>query len=271
MSLLSLIAPQTYKQNRVNNDNQNKPNSNAYKSFGTSKKGRLLASIGLFCTFVHQSIIMEFIHPAIEQYSLQHSEPESELLQKINRETHAKILSPRMLSGPLQGAYLSMISRMIRPERILEIGTYTGYSAICLAQGLSKTGKLITIDVNEELEKMVRGFFRESDRNEQIDFRIGNALELIPGIEDTFDLVFIDADKRNYSAYFDLVIEKVRPGGFILADNVLWSGKVTDLEKNKDLDTKLIHEFNEKVNHDPRVTTMLLPLRDGIMMIQKKH
>lgn len=222
------------------------------------------------CTFVSEHYTMEIVNEKAEHYALDHSCQETPILQKINRETHAKVLSPRMLSGPLQGSFLRILSASLRPSSILEIGTYTGYSAICLAMGLAETGKLITIDINEELEKMVRGFFAESGFGDKIDYRIGNALNLIPQLNEPFDLVFIDADKRNYSTYFDLVIDKVRPGGLILADNVLWSGKVFDLNKNTDQDTQLIHAFNKKVNEDPRVETMLLPLRDGLLLIRKK-
>ena len=172
---------------------------------------------------------------------------------------------PRMLSGHLQGRVLAMISHMVRPHRILEIGTYTGYSALCMAEGLAQGGKIITIDINEELEQKVRGHFRSWE--DKVEYRIGNALQIIPTLNDVFDLVFIDADKNNYSNYFDLVIDKVRPGGFILADNVLWSGKV--LNKNPDADTRAITAFNQKILNDSRVENVLLPIRDGIMMIRK--
>lgn len=213
---------------------------------------------------------MEFIDSAIEDYSLQHSEAESAVLKKINRETHAKVMQPRMLSGHMQGNFLSMISKMIMPERILEIGTYTGYSAVCLAQGLSEKGKLYTLDVNEELEKMVRNSFEEAGLTKKIEFIIGDAMQIIPRINEKFDLVFIDADKKNYVNYYDLVFDKVNSGGFIIADNVLWSGKILDLEKNRDTDTLLIDAFNKKVHSDNRVEKMLLPLRDGLMIARKK-
>jgi caffeoyl-CoA O-methyltransferase len=208
---------------------------------------------------------MEVINEALQRYSEQHTTPENDLLKKINRDTHANVLRPRMLSGHLQGRVLAMISNMIRPNRILEIGTYTGYSALCLAEGLAEGGKLITIDVNEELEEKVRGYFEAS--KDKIDFRIGKAADIIPTLTDTFDLVFIDADKISYAKYFDMVINKVRPGGFILADNVLWSGKV--LDKNPDADTRVITDFNQKIHADSRVENVLLPIRDGIMMIRK--
>jgi caffeoyl-CoA O-methyltransferase len=213
---------------------------------------------------------MEFIDEKIEQYALAHSEEESDILKKINRETHLKVLSPRMLSGHMQGNLLSMLSKMIQPEKILEIGTYTGYSAVCLAQGLKPGGKLITIDVNEELEQTVRNYFQEAGLKDSIDFYVGDALKIIPALKDTLDIVFIDADKRNYAAYYDLVFNQVRSGGYIIADNVLWSGKVLDLEKNKDADTIMIHAFNEKVHADKRVEHMLLPVRDGLMIVRKK-
>lgn len=210
---------------------------------------------------------MEFISTELAQYTEAHSGAESELLKKINRDTHAHVLKPRMLSGQLQGRFLSMISHMIKPKFILEIGTYTGYSAICLAEGLQPEGKLITIDVNEELKGRVTAYFEASDFVKQIDFRIGDAREIIPSLEMSFDLIFIDADKENYSTYFDLVIDKVRAGGFILADNVLWSGKV--VQPKPDKDTKAILDFNDKVHNDPRVENILLPIRDGIMMMRK--
>lgn len=212
---------------------------------------------------------MEFIEKKIEDYALAHSQEESMILKKISRETHAKVMQPRMLSGHMQGNFLRMISQMIHPQQVLEIGTYTGYSAVCLAQGLQKNGKLHTIDVNEELEKTVRSYFKEAGMEAHINYYIGDALNIIPSIDEKFDLVFIDADKKNYSNYYDLVFEKVNSGGFIIADNVLWSGKVLDLEKNKDNDTLLIDAFNKKVHNDPRVEHMLLPLRDGLMIARK--
>ena len=172
-----------------------------------------------------------------------------------------------MLSGHLQGRVLAMISHMVRPNRILEIGTYTGYSAICLSEGLQPNGSLITIDCNEELAARVRKNFTEAGVDHKIDYRIGNALEILPAIEEPLDLVFIDADKANYANYFDLVIDKVRDNGFILADNVLWSGKVIDGSNDKD--TRAILEFNAKVHTDKRVENVLLPIRDGIMMLRK--
>jgi len=210
---------------------------------------------------------MEFINPELQHYSELHTSPETDLLKKINRDTHNLVMKPRMLSGHMQGRFLSLISKMIRPKTILEIGTYTGYSALCLAEGLTSDGKLITLDVNEELEGRVRGYFNHSEWKDRIDFRIGNALKIIPELTDSFDLVFIDADKENYVSYFDLVIDKVSAGGFMLADNVLWSGKVLDSKPDKD--TRAILAFNDKVHNDPRVENVLLPVRDGITLIRK--
>lgn len=210
---------------------------------------------------------MEFISADIQAYADNITTSESEVLQALNRETYAKVLMPRMLSGHLQGQLLSMFSHMIQPEKILEIGTYTGYSAICLASGLKENGLLHTIDINEELEDMVRSYFNKANLTHKIQYHVGNALNIIPTLNETFDLVFIDADKENYSAYFDLVIDKVRKGGFILADNVLWSGKV--LQEKKDKDTLAIHLFNEKVKNDSRVEQVLLPVRDGILIARK--
>lgn len=213
---------------------------------------------------------MDFIAPELDQYACLHSDEESELLKRINRETHLKVLTPRMLSGHLQGRVLAMLSHMIKPRRVLEIGTYTGYSALCIAEGMTADGKIITIDINAELEERVRGYFAESSYSGNIDFRVGNAVDLIPGIEEKFDLVFIDADKINYPAYFDLVMNKLNTGGFIIADNVLWSGKVLMEEELMDKDTKAIHEFNSKVQNDSRVENVLFPIRDGLMIVRKK-
>lgn len=210
---------------------------------------------------------MDIIQTEIQRYAELHTSPESPLLRKINRDTHAQILMPRMLSGHLQGKVLSMISCMIRPRTILEIGTYTGYSALCLAEGLQKEGKLITIDINEELYDRVNGYFREANLQDRIDYRIGEASSIIPGIEEKLDLVFIDADKENYGLYFDLVIDRVNLNGFILADNVLWSGKV--VQSKPDKDTRAIVDFNAKVQRDERVENVLLPVRDGLMLMRK--
>lgn len=212
---------------------------------------------------------MEFIAQGLADYANAHSTVASSLLQRIERETHLEVLQPRMLSGPFQGRLLSLISKLVQPGRILEIGTYTGYSALCLAEGLTKEGKLVTLDVNEELHKRVQGYFNASDYSEQIDYRIGDALDLIPALNETWDLVFIDADKKNYLNYYDLVVDRVRSGGLILADNVLWSGKVID-EKAQDKETVLLRQYNERINHDERVENILLPIRDGIMVARKK-
>jgi predicted O-methyltransferase YrrM len=210
---------------------------------------------------------MDITHLAIQKYAEEHTSPESEVLKKINRETHAKVMMPRMLSGHLQGRLLSMISHMIKPHTVLEIGTYTGYSAICFAEGLAENGKVITIDINEELESTVRKNIEETGFTNRIEYRIGNAREIIPSLHEPFDLVFIDADKENYSTYYDLVIDRVPLGGYILADNVLWSGKV--LEARPDKDTRAILEFNRKVQSDVRVENVLLPVRDGILLMRK--
>lgn len=214
---------------------------------------------------------MDFLPRDIEAYAADHTESESELLKYINRETHAKIMRPRMLSGHLQGRLLALYSRMMRPQRILEIGTYTGYSAICLCEGLADDGKLITIDSNEELETFVRKIFQKSDYANQIDYRIGRAVDILPDLTDTFDIVFIDADKVNYHVYYDMIMDRVRPGGLIMADNVLWSGKVVqEFDTKPDKDTKALLAFNQKVYEDERVHSLLLPVRDGIMIAQKK-
>jgi caffeoyl-CoA O-methyltransferase len=213
---------------------------------------------------------MEFIDSAIEEYARAHSEGESALLQELNRETYAKVLIPRMLSGHLQGRVLSMISKLIQPKNILEIGTYTGYSALCLAEGLLPDGELHTIDINEELESMILKYFNKSAHSKQLKPHIGNALEIIPTLNKTWDLVFIDADKENYANYFDIVIDSLRPGGIIIADNVLWSGKVLKETEAKDEETRALKVFNEKVFADERVESVLLPIRDGLMVLRKK-
>jgi caffeoyl-CoA O-methyltransferase len=210
---------------------------------------------------------MDFLPDDILKYSEGHTTAESEILKQINRDTNAKVMMPRMLSGHLQGRFLSMISKLGKPNNILEIGTYTGYSAICLAEGLNPEGKLVTIDVNEELESRVRSYFKQAGVAEKIDYRIGDAAEIIPTLTTQFDLVFIDADKENYATYYDLVFDKVVKGGLIMADNVLWSGKV--VKPKPDKDTRAILEFNQKVLNDARVEVLLLPIRDGILMARK--
>lgn len=214
---------------------------------------------------------MEFFDEEVLTYVEQHCEEESELLKQIHRETYLQVLKPRMLSGHLQGRVLSMFSKMISPTNILEIGTYTGYSALCLAEGLATAGKLITIDKNEELEERVQAYFDASTYASQIDYRIGNAMSLVPSLKNKWDLVFIDADKVNYLNYFKLVIDQMQSGGFIIADNVLWSGKVLESRRKRlDEDTKAILEFNEAMRADARVEQVLMPIRDGLFVIRKK-
>ena len=211
---------------------------------------------------------MEFLDPLLEKYVCEHTANESDLLKKINRETHLEVLQPRMLSGHLQGRVLSMFSKMIQPERILEIGTYTGYSALCLAEGLTPNGKLVTIDINEELAPRVRSYFFASEFSEQIDYKIGAAMELIPTLDEKWDIVFIDADKHNYINYYHLVFPMVNIGGYIIADNVLWSGKVIDSSHN-DKDTQLLRDYNLLNHEDDRVEEVLFPIRDGLMISRK--
>ena len=211
---------------------------------------------------------MDFLDPNIKAYAEQHTSPETEVLSELNRETYLKVLYPRMLSGHLQGRILSMVARMIRPRRILEIGTYTGYSAICMAEGLVEDGKIITIDIDAELADMIKKYAAKAGYGDQIDLRIGNAMEIIPQLDETLDLVFIDADKHNYSNYFDLVLPKLRPGGFIMADNVLWSGRVLDANTT-DKETLGLRNFVQHVSNNKDVMQVLLPVRDGIMLIQK--
>ena len=212
---------------------------------------------------------MDFLSSEIENYSLSHTSEENDLLKDLNRQTHVQVLQPRMLSGHLQGRILSMFSCMIRPSRVLEIGTYTGYSALCIAEGISENGKIITIDFNKELEPFTRTYFSKSKFSNQIEFIVGNALNVIPQLEENWDLVFIDADKENYLNYYESVLKNVRKGGFIIADNVLWSGKVTQEISPNDNETSGIVEFNKKVNKDSRVENVLVPVRDGLMVLRK--
>ncbi len=212
---------------------------------------------------------MEFINKKINLYSEKHTETESEILAELNRETWANVLNPRMLSGHLQGRILSMISNMIKPKNIIEIGTYTGYSALCMAEGLQKNGKLHTLDINEEYASIAKKYFNHSIYSKNIIQHIGKAVDIIPKINHNFQLAFIDADKINYSNYFDLVIEKIDLNGCIIADNVLWSGKVTNKESEQDLETKALNLYNKKVLSDTRVETILLPVRDGLMISRK--
>lgn len=205
----------------------------------------------------------------LENYILDHTTAEDSLLADLNRETHLKVMYPRMLSGNLQGKFLEMISHMIKPKAILEIGTYTGYSAICLAKGLSDDGVLHTIEINPELNGFSEKYFNKSGLKYKIQQHIGSALEIIPQLNEVFDLVFIDADKENYLNYYKLVFDKVKTGGFILADNALWDGKVIKDTNQQDKETKGIDEFNKYIQQDKGVENMLLPLRDGIMLIRK--
>ena len=209
-----------------------------------------------------------FINKDILEYSEKYSQQEPEILQELNRETHLKILNPRMLSGFFQGRLLSIISKLIKPKKVLEIGTYTGYSAICISEGMNKKGIIHTIDKNEELNTIQKKYFKKSGLENNIIQYNGCALDIIPKIEEKFDLIFIDADKENYINYFNLVIDKLNNNGVILADNVLWSGKVINSEDH-DLTTNVLREFNKSVNNDNRVETILLPIRDGISIIRK--
>ncbi len=213
---------------------------------------------------------MDFLPEEIEKYILKNTEKEPSILAELNHETWEKILIPRMLSGHLQGRVLSMLSHMIQPKTVLEIGTYTGYSAICIAEGLQKGGIIHTIDINEELEAMVNNYIEKSNLKDTIINHIGNAMDIIPDLSETFDLVFIDADKTNYSNYFDLVIDKVKPGGYIIADNVLWSGKVVEPTATQDDNTLALIAYSKKVNTDDRVQNVLFPIRDGLMIARKK-
>lgn len=211
---------------------------------------------------------MSLIQDDMQDLLLNYCEPENELLKKIDRETNLKVLMPRMLSGHYQGRVLSMLSKMISPKRILEIGTFTGYATLCLAEGLPANGLIYTLDINEELEDMVRGHFAESEFDAQIKYIIGDATQTVTQLEETFDLIFIDADKKNNGTYYDLVFDRLRPGGLIIVDNVLWSGKVLNAQQDKD--TKNISTFNDKVAADKRVEKLILPVRDGLFIIRKK-
>lgn len=205
----------------------------------------------------------------LEQYILNHIDEEGEFLKKLNRDTHVNILRPRMLSGHLQGRILKMICRMIRPNRILELGTFTGYSALCMAESLPTDGELHTIEVDDEIEDFTRSYLEQSPYKDRIYLHIGDAMKIVPTFNKTFDLVFIDADKRHYCEYYDLIFDKIRPGGFILADNTLWDGKVTDTEA-RDGQTVGIRKFNDMVAADTRVEKVIVPLRDGLTLIWKK-
>lgn len=209
---------------------------------------------------------MHFLSPLLESYIADHSEPEPELLQELTRETHLKVVQPRMITGHFQGRVLSMLSKIITPKYILEIGTYTGYSALCLAEGLQKEGQLHTIEVNEELHQMQRKYFDKSGYGSRIVQHTGDALKIVPDLEVVFDLVFIDANKVNYDAYFEAAIQKTKPGSVILSDNVLWSGKVVEPIQESDKATAALVAYNKKLRDDPRVETVLLPIRDGLTL-----
>lgn len=213
---------------------------------------------------------MEFISKELSDYCETHTSSETAILSKLNRETHLKVVSPRMLSGHLQGRFLSFISKLHQPKLIVEIGTYTGYSAICLAEGLKENGKLISIDVNEETSAFAKNFIAQTEYVKKIELIVADAKEYIQTISEPIDIVFIDADKKNYLTYYNLVIDKLAIGGLIIADNVLWSGKITMPEKDMDKETLALHQFNQFVQQDERVENLLLPIRDGLMIVRKK-
>lgn len=207
---------------------------------------------------------MHFLSEDLEDYVTAHSQAEPELLAQLNKETYQKVLLPRMLSGHFQGRVLSMLSKLIRPASILEIGTYTGYATLCLCEGMQANGIVHTIDIKEELVDFQRKYFDKSPWGSQIIQHLGEAIDIIPALENKFDLVFIDADKENYLNYYELIVPKMNKGGIILSDNVLWSGKVVEPLKEGDLSTKILLEYNQRLNNDPRVETVLLPIRDGL-------
>ncbi|HMT29507.1 MAG TPA: O-methyltransferase [Bacteroidia bacterium] len=212
---------------------------------------------------------MDFLDEKLTNYIEKHTGAEPFLLSELNRETYAKIIMPRMLSGHLQGRVLAMLSHMIKPENVLEIGTYTGYSALCFAEGLREGGKIITIDINEELEDMVADYIRKAGYENKIEQLIGDATKIIPELNTKFDLVFIDADKENYCNYYDLVFDKVNKGGYIIADNVLWSGNILKNRKDMDEETTAIDDYNKKIYNDNRVEKVIFPIRDGLMIARK--
>lgn len=213
---------------------------------------------------------MHFLPEKLDDYIVAHSEEEPELLQQLTRETYQKILQPIMLSGPYQGRILSMISKLVNPKSILELGTFTGYATLCLAEGIQNSGEVHTIDINEELIDFQRKYFDKSAYGSQIHQHLGSALDIIPRLDKTFDLVFIDADKPNYVNYFHLIIDKLNPGGIIISDNVLWHGKVIEPLNNKDTSTKILLEYNRLLKEDERLETVLLPIRDGLTISRKK-
>lgn len=211
---------------------------------------------------------MNEIKNALTDYAESFTSGESDVLRELRKHCYANYSDSSMLSGFVQGRVLAMFSQMVKPQFVLEIGTYLGYSALCLAEGLTEGGKVITLDIQEETNRVARSYVERTEYSGKIEFLLGNAADIIPNLIETLDLVFIDADKPNYSNYFDLVFDKVRPGGFIIADNVLWSGKV--LDEYKDVDTQALHDFNQKVLADDRVENVLLPIRDGLMVVRKK-
>ena len=213
---------------------------------------------------------MYFLPEKLDEYVVAHSQGEPELLQQLTRETYQKILQPIMLSGPYQGRVLSMISKLKSPKTILELGTFTGYSTLCLAEGLQVDGEIDTIDVNEELVDFQRKYFDKSEFGKQIHQHLGSAIDIIPTLNNTYDLAFIDADKPNYSNYFHLIVDKMNPGGIILSDNVLWHGKVVEPLEDKDISTKAVLEFNTLLKEDNRIETVMLPIRDGLTVSRKK-
>ena len=211
----------------------------------------------------------DIVNNKIEDYIRKNSSKEPEILKDLNKETHLKVLNPRMLSGHIQGRFLSIITKLIKPKKILEIGTYTGYSAICMAEGLIEKGIIHTIDINEELVSIQNKYFAKSKCNNSIIQHVGDARSIIKSINEKFDLVFLDADKENYIEYYELVIEKVKKGGLIIADNVLWTGKVVEPKKDGDELTQYLIDFNKMINEDDRVENIILPLRDGLNVILK--
>lgn len=225
---------------------------------------------GLLFNFFTVKMEYELVNKTIEEYAEEHTSNESAILYELNRQTHLKVLHPRMLSGQSQGRLLSMLSKILRPKRILEIGTFTGYSALCLAEGLQEGGELITIDRNHELEDMVNTYISKAEMTDKIKLMVGDAMEIIPTLDKSFDLVFIDADKSNYINYYDLLIEHLPSGSLLIADNVLWYGKVTQETKKGDQDTEILKAFNAKIQADDRVENVLLTVRDGLMVVRKK-
>ena len=212
---------------------------------------------------------MNFLDPELDKYVVDHTEIEPKELARLNRKTWIEILNPRMIAGHFQGRVISMLSHMIKPTKVLEIGTFTGYSAICWGEGLTKNGEIHTIDINEELQDLASEFVNKSGLEKNVHFHIGNALDIIPTLKNEWDIVFLDADKSNYTNYYNLVFDNVKKGGYIIADNVLWNGKVIDKKSFSEIDTKAILEFNDKIQKDTRVQNVLFPIRDGLMVIRK--